>query len=148
MISCMWPTDSFWKYFLVHNSLREISTIMQAIKLRFRGIVKKKSVQFTDQNTFLEIVCIDKYSRFTHPQLFRIMSQEVWKSFCWKFKGNAQFVQKVTFKIFDVFQTKPLWKLELLQKLLLLKSFLHLRYQSTQLLFLWQCFLIFSWDKR
>ena len=27
------------------------------------------------------------------------------------------------------------------------KSFLHLNYQNTQLLFLWQCFLIFPWDK-
>ena len=27
------------------------------------------------------------------------------------------------------------------------KSFLHLSYQNTKLLFLWQCFLIFSWDK-
>ena len=39
------------------------------------------------------------------------------------FKGNAQFVQKVTFKNFDGFQRKPLWKLEMLQKLLILKVF-------------------------
>ena len=35
---------------------------------------------------------------------------------------------------FDGFQAKPLWKLEVLQKLLVL-SFLHLNYKNTQLLF-------------
>ena len=35
------------------------------------------------------------------------------------FKENAQFVQKVAFEC----QTKPFWKLEILQKLLLLKAF-------------------------
>ena len=43
-------------------------------------------------------------------------------------KGNAQFVQKVTF---DGFQTKTFWKFEILQKLLILKVFF-----TTQLLFL------------
>ena len=37
---------------------------------------------------------------------------------CFIFKRNAQFFKKLTF---DGFQTKPLWKLEILQKLLLLK---------------------------
>ena len=41
---------------------------------------------------------------------------------------------------FDESQTKPLWKLEMLQKLPL-KNFLYRGYKSTQLVFLWQCFL-------
>ena len=40
-----------------------------------------------------------------------------------KAKGNAQFVEKLTFCTFDGFQTKPLWKLVILEKLLLLKVF-------------------------
>ena len=46
------------------------------------------------------------------------------------FKGKAQLVQKVTFET-GGFQMKPLWKLKILQKLLLL-SFLHLSYKNTE----------------
>ena len=46
----------------------------------------------------------------------------------------------------DGFQTNPLWKLEILQKLLLLKVF-HVSYKNTELLFLWQWFLTLSGDK-
>ena len=41
----------------------------------------------------------------------------------------------------DRFQIKPLRKLEMLQAATF-KSFLHQSYKSTQLLFLWQCFVI------
>ena len=40
-----------------------------------------------------------------------------------KFKGNAQFIQKVTLKPLMNFKQKPLLKLEILQILILLKVF-------------------------
>ena len=68
------------------------------------------------------------------------------KTFCALFRGNTQFVQKVTFEpLMDFKQNHHRsWKYYI-KKLLLstLKSFLHKSYKNTQLLFLWQCFLIF-----
>ena len=46
-------------------------------------------------------------------------------------KGNAQFVQKVTFEPLMDFKQKPLWKLA---KAATFKSFLHISYKNTQLL--------------
>ena len=43
---------------------------------------------------------------------------------------------------FDGFQTKPLWKLEMLQKLLLLKVFFTKVMKTHNYFFLWWCFLI------
>ena len=42
---------------------------------------------------------------------------------------------------------KTIIEVENIAKAVTFNSFLHLHYKNTQLLFLWQCFLIFSWDK-
>ena len=58
-------------------------------------------------------------------------------------KGNAQFVQKVTFEP----SNKTIMKVGNITKPATFKNFLLLRYKNTQLLFLWQCFIIFLWEK-
>ena len=60
-----------------------------------------------------------------------------------KAKGNAQFVEKLTFCTFDGFQTKPLWKLVILEKLLLLKVFFTLLIKHTITFFVIVLFNIF-----
>ena len=60
------------------------------------------------------------------------------------FKGNRQFVQKVTFEPLMDFKHNYFIEVGNIAKAATSKSFLHLRYKKTQLLFLWQCSLIFS----
>ena len=58
------------------------------------------------------------------------------------FKENPQFVQKVSFGPLMNFKQKPLQKLEMLQKLLLLKVFSTKFIKTHNYFLLWQCFLI------
>ena len=67
-----------------------------------------------------------------------------WASLC--FKGNAQFVQKWPLDLLRI-SDKTIIKVGNVTKAANFKSFLHLSYKNTELLFLWQCFLILSWDK-
>ena len=72
-----------------------------------------------------------------------------WHNFQWvhcTVKGKTQFVQRVTFETLMV-SNKPIMKVGNIAKAATFKIFCQLSYESTQLLFLWQCFLIFSRDK-
>ena len=77
------------------------------------------------------------------------MMSSDWPSFTWKFfmiwfhkiKGNAKFVQKVTFEPLTDFKQNRYGNIT---EAATFKSFLHLSYKNTQLLFLWQRFLIFN----
>ena len=60
-----------------------------------------------------------------------------------KAKGNVQFIKKLTFSTFDGFQTKPLWKLVILEKLLLLKVFFTLLIKTHNYFFVTVLFNIF-----
>ena len=62
---------------------------------------------------------------------------------CQYFKGNAQFVQNLTFEPLMAFKQKHYRSYGNITKAATFKSFLHLSYKNTQLLFLWQFFKIF-----
>ena len=65
---------------------------------------------------------------------------------CTHVKGNAEFVQKVTSNPWRV-SNKTIIEVGNITKTAIFKSVPHLLYKNKKLLFLWQCFLILSWEK-
>ena len=89
----------------------------------FSGVLENS--QTSNMKLFVKIVNgIKLLTIFTKSFMLNAWMGSKYTSIFWKyFKRNVQFVQKSDLWTFDGFKTKPLWKLEILQKLLLLKVF-------------------------
>ena len=88
---------------------------------------------------FLQYVFILSVSN-CHPSLPRSLNG------CFILKETCNSFQRWPLKLSWI-ASKSLIEVGNITKAATFKSFLHLSYKNTQILFLWQCFLIFSWDK-
>ena len=120
------------------------NTLFKAIKgevmpVKFTTLLKRN---FSFETFF------SKFLRSCSFEVLRIASCERLynKASLSKVKGKAQFTQKVTLEPWLV-SNKTIIEVENITKAAIFRSFLHLSYKNTELLFLWQCLLIFSWDR-